>query len=264
MDPWPSPTALPMTGEIDLHGFRPADLEPLLLDWLIACRISGRLEVRIIHGKGQGVARARVAALLARCPLVRDHRVASGGNAGVSTARLYGRATDETRLRDAALSCPRLMEELRAVASLGQDGLWLGGGALRNPLWWRLLGHEGEPPPTDLDVLWHDPSGDPPESAVRDALERALPGRDWDAVNQALRPNPAPDLREALARWPETATAVAARLVRGQIELLAPHGWDDLLALIIRRTPGFPEAIYAERCKKKRWRERFPEVTVMR
>lgn len=264
MDPWRSPLALLPSGEIDLHTFRPADLEPLLLDWIITCRQAGRLEVRIIHGKGQGVARARVASLLGRCPLVRDYTVGPGGNHGVTVARLFGRATDETRARDLALGCPRLMEALEAVASLGRPGLWLGGGALRNPLWWRLAGREGEPEATDLDVLWHDPAGDPSEAEVRAALDHALPGRDWDAVNQALRPDPAPSLAEALARWPETATAVAARLEGGRLVFLAPHGWDDLLAMIVRRSPSLPEEVYRERLTQKRWRERFPEVTVMR
>ncbi len=42
---------LPITGELDLHTFRPQDLGELVL---AACREQGILEVRVIHGKGIG------------------------------------------------------------------------------------------------------------------------------------------------------------------------------------------------------------------
>ena len=47
------------------------------------------------------------------------------------------------------------------------------------------------------------------------------------------------DLADALAHWPETATAIAARLGPGGVEILAPHGLADLLALIARPTPAY-------------------------
>jgi hypothetical protein len=66
-------------------------------------------------------------------------------------------------------------------------------------------------------------------------------------------------LCDALAHWPETATAVAARLAGGGIELLAPHGLDDLLGLIARPTPAHaadpsvPRARIAAKGWARRW-----------
>ena len=255
---------LPINGELDLHHFRASEVGELLIEWLITARERGFLSVRIIHGKGTGAARERVQALLSRCALVRDWQGAPGGNWGVTEARLYARVTDAGRVMEILAGCPRLMAILETVESLDNPNLWVGGGAVRNPIWHRLQGSEGEPEPTDVDVLWHDPSGSPTERQITERLAAALPGLDWDAVNQALVPNPAPTLEEALGRWPETATAVAARRWRGQIELLAPFGWDDVLGRVVRRTPSIPEEVFKARLASKKWKQRFPGVTLFR
>ena len=68
-EPEPSePMALPIDGELDLHTFRPSDVKAVVTDYLEACRERGRLEVRIIHGKGIGQLRQTVHALLQKRP----------------------------------------------------------------------------------------------------------------------------------------------------------------------------------------------------
>jgi DNA-nicking Smr family endonuclease len=57
---------LPMDGVLDLHTFSPRDVPDLVPTWLDACREHGLYELRIIHGKGQGVLRRTVHAILAR------------------------------------------------------------------------------------------------------------------------------------------------------------------------------------------------------
>lgn len=64
------PVPLPITDELDLHTFRPADLGDLIPAYLEACRERGILSVRIIHGKGTGTLRATVLALVSRLPFV--------------------------------------------------------------------------------------------------------------------------------------------------------------------------------------------------
>jgi dsDNA-specific endonuclease/ATPase MutS2 len=66
---------LPITGELDLHTFRPADLGELLPAYLDACAARGIGEVRVIHGKGTGTLRTTVHALLRRCPRVASFRL---------------------------------------------------------------------------------------------------------------------------------------------------------------------------------------------
>jgi dsDNA-specific endonuclease/ATPase MutS2 len=68
------PVPLPITGELDLHTFRPSDLGQLIPAYLDACHARGIHEVRLIHGKGTGTLRSTVHALLPRCPRVKSHR----------------------------------------------------------------------------------------------------------------------------------------------------------------------------------------------
>ena len=73
-DPEPTPVVLPITGELDLHTFRPEDLGELIPAYLGECAARRLYEVRIIHGKGTGTLRATVHALLKRSPLVLSYR----------------------------------------------------------------------------------------------------------------------------------------------------------------------------------------------
>lgn len=69
------PVPLPITGELDLHTFRPADLGELIPAYLGECAARGIHEVRIVHGKGTGALRTTVHALLQRSPLVASFRL---------------------------------------------------------------------------------------------------------------------------------------------------------------------------------------------
>ena len=66
---------LPITGELDLHTFRPRDLGELIPAYLDECAARGIHEVRIVHGKGTGTLRTTVHALLARMPNVASFRL---------------------------------------------------------------------------------------------------------------------------------------------------------------------------------------------
>src|SRR5262249_29254616 len=72
------------------------------------------------------------------------------------------------------------------------------------------------------------------------------------------------DTADAIARWPETATAVAARSSNGRVELLAPHGVDDLVQMTVRPTPAFAsrQEEYIRRLRSKDWQARWPRLTI--
>ena len=72
--PADAPVPIPITGELDLHTFRPDDLGDLLPAYLTECAARGLRDVRVIHGKGTGTLRATVHALLQRSPLVQSFR----------------------------------------------------------------------------------------------------------------------------------------------------------------------------------------------
>lgn len=78
------PVSIPITGELDLHTFRPEDATNLLDDYFSACRQRGILRVRVVHGKGTGTLRATVHAHLRRSPGV------AGFGAGDETSGGWG------------------------------------------------------------------------------------------------------------------------------------------------------------------------------
>ena len=84
------PVELPIDGVLDLHTFDPGEVKDLLPDYLHACREKGILEVRIIHGKGTGMLRATVQAILRRLPEVASFRLAdeTAGSWGATMVEL--------------------------------------------------------------------------------------------------------------------------------------------------------------------------------
>ncbi|MGD8368334.1 MAG: Smr/MutS family protein [Desulfobacterales bacterium] len=67
------PVQIPITGELDLHTFRPAEVSDLLDDYFDQCVSRGIYSVRIIHGKGTGALKKRVRTILDRHPLVKTY-----------------------------------------------------------------------------------------------------------------------------------------------------------------------------------------------
>ena len=70
------PIQLPIEDVLDLHTFLPAEVPDLLDDYFDACIGKKIFSVRIIHGKGQGILKNRVAKHLQRSRLVRSFRSA--------------------------------------------------------------------------------------------------------------------------------------------------------------------------------------------
>ena len=87
---------LPITGELDLHAFAARDAVGVVADYLDECRRRGVLEVRIVHGRGQGVRRAEVRRALAGRADVLDFRDAppAAGGWGATLVRLTPREAE--------------------------------------------------------------------------------------------------------------------------------------------------------------------------
>ncbi len=83
-----APVPLPITDELDLHTFRPAEVGDLLGDYLAACAARGIRSVRIIHGKGTGALRERVHAWLRRSPLVASFALCDAASGGWGATRV--------------------------------------------------------------------------------------------------------------------------------------------------------------------------------
>jgi DNA-nicking Smr family endonuclease len=67
---------IPINGVLDLHTFSPRDLKELIPDYLEECLNHNIFQVRIIHGKGKGVLRRTVHAILVRLEMVESFHCA--------------------------------------------------------------------------------------------------------------------------------------------------------------------------------------------
>ncbi|GAA0583103.1 nucleotidyltransferase family protein [Craurococcus roseus] len=175
-------------------------------------------------------------------------------------------------------AAPALRDSLAAVAALALPDAWIGAGFVRNALWDAVHGLPfGTNPPGDVDVVWFDPArASAEEDAALEARLRAIrPGVPWSVRNQARMAErngdpPYAGTLDAVARWPDTATAVAARLdaSTGAVEVAAPWGANDLLAGIVRPTPACAtnsakREAFDRRIAEKDWLRRWPGLRVI-
>jgi dsDNA-specific endonuclease/ATPase MutS2 len=54
------PVEIPITDTLDLHPFRPAEVQDVAREYLHEARSKGYRQVRLIHGRGIGVQRERI------------------------------------------------------------------------------------------------------------------------------------------------------------------------------------------------------------
>lgn len=170
------------------------------------------------------------------------------------------------------------MAALTAARALRLSSWCIGAGAVRNLVWDHL--HEFRQPSflADVDVAYFDPGDLSAErdEELRGALAAKLVQVPWEVTNQAAVHQwfedyfghpvaPLRSLHEAIASWPEYATAVGVTLLDDQtIEVIAPHGLEDLFALVVRRNPARASiGTYRQRVAQKRYTERWPKVRVV-
>ena len=169
------------------------------------------------------------------------------------------------------------MSALHAVNSLNLRSWCIGAGAIRNLVWDHLHGYEKPSEISDIDVAYFDPrtSEQGREAELQERLRIIDPKVPWEVTNQAFVHtwfesyfgHPVPPLGsivEAVASWPEYATAVGVFLTQqGRIAVISPHGLEDLFALRVRRNPvRVSIATYRQRVEQKQYSKRWPRVSV--
>lgn len=161
-----------------------------------------------------------------------------------------------------------LMDALRAVRSLGLESWCIGAGAVRNLVWDTLHGYAPSEP-VDVDVACFDAGhlDRKYEVELEARLRERMPDVRWEAVNQARvylwypsggTTEPFSSLEQALASWPEYATAVGVTLhADDSLGVVAPHGLDDLFDMKVRHNPAWASVdVYLQRCRQKCYAER--------
>jgi DNA-nicking Smr family endonuclease len=66
------PVEIPITDALDLHPFLPEEVHDVAVEYLTEARARGFRQVRLIHGRGIGMQRANVQAILRRLDWVED------------------------------------------------------------------------------------------------------------------------------------------------------------------------------------------------
>jgi hypothetical protein len=175
-------------------------------------------------------------------------------------------------------SSAMLMRALDVARAVDPPDWLIGSGVIRNLVWDRLHGFVRPTTLKDLDLVFFDPAalGEEREQVVQDALAVKAAEIPWDAKNQAAVHLWYPDVfgvaveplissAAAVATWPETATAVAVRLLPDDsLRVVAPCGLDDLFGLVCRRNPRrVTVEEYRRRVHSKRIADRWPMVTVV-
>ncbi|WP_341678011.1 nucleotidyltransferase family protein [Niveibacterium sp. SC-1] len=173
---------------------------------------------------------------------------------------------------------PHTMAMLAAVRELDLRDWCIGAGAIRNLVWDALHGHIQPTALADVDVAYFDAADLSPkrDAALQGCLCARMPQVPWEVTNQAAvhlwfedyfgHPvAPLASLEEAVASWPEYATAVGLRLeANDTITVIAPHGLEDLFGLIVRRNPARASIeTYRERIAQKQYAQRWPGVTIL-
>ena len=87
-EPAADPIAVPIEETLDLHPFRPDEVRDVAREYLQQAREHGFREVRLIHGRGRGVQRANVQAMLQTLDLVETYYDASSLGATVVVLKL--------------------------------------------------------------------------------------------------------------------------------------------------------------------------------
>lgn len=184
----------------------------------------------------------------------------------------------QQRLVEIASESPWLMNALATVRRLALPEWCIGAGAIRNLVWDSLHGKSSASQLSDVDVAYFDATDISPQrdEELQSKLQALDPSVPWEVTNQAgvhqwfeehfgHAVEPLRSLEEAVASWPEFATAVGISLAHdNSLQVIAPHGLEDLFAIVVRRNPTRVSIeTYRQRVAQKRYLERWPKVRVV-
>jgi uncharacterized protein len=188
---------------------------------------------------------------------------------------------DKDEFLAAALHNPANEMIAGELSRLGLPDAWIVAGCLVQTVWNVRTGRAVDYGIADYDVFYFDPDT---SWQAEDAVIRELHGRfakldstgiiKVEVRNQARvhlwypekHGLPYPALHgstQGIDRFLTKNTQVGIRPTQADHEVYAPHGFDDIAAMVVRpnRTANFSAANYA--AKAARWKTLWPEITVL-
>lgn len=168
-----------------------------------------------------------------------------------------------------------LMTIFRIIEQLDLKDSWLAAGTLRNYIWNVLSGKPGLSDTSDLDVVFYDPEVTYEETlALQNQLQLRYPNYQWEVKNQVLmhihspHTKPYQSATDAISKYPERCTAIAARLKDEHLEVFLPYGAADIFDFVVQPTPHFLAdsermEVYYKRQQKKNWQKKWPRLQIM-
>lgn len=181
-------------------------------------------------------------------------------------------ATYETQLFEIAKNDPYMLSVLAAVETLHLHDCWVAAGFIRNKVWDNQ--DNKTTPINDIDVIYFDSSDTSleAEKVLEETLAHVMTGQPWSVKNQARMhfKNEFDHFNssyDGVAHFPETPTAVAMKIHKGVLQVMAPYGLEDLFRKVVRPTPFFQinekkHSIYRERMKMKKWNDIWSNLSI--
>lgn len=167
---------------------------------------------------------------------------------------------------------------LVSVRNLNLSSWCISAGAVRTLVWDSLHQFSRPSELPDIDVAYFDPTdlSKERELMLQSRLASADPQLPWEVTNQAavhawyeaafgFAVPALTSLEDGIGTWPEYATSVGLTLLpNDSIKVIAPHGLDDLFAMVVRWNPSRVDVeTYRKRVEQKRYCDRWPQVVVV-
>ena len=162
-----------------------------------------------------------------------------------------------------------MMEVIHIAESIKLQNWAIGTGFIRNKIWDHLHGYTNiEVDTPDIDLVYFNPEGNDEESdqKISNILNKNT-HINWEIVNEVYAHKwnniePYTSIEDAISKWPETVTSIGVTVEKSELKLIAPHGINDLVNLVIKPTPTFYNKtnIVRERVAKKKWLEKWPKL----
>lgn len=169
-----------------------------------------------------------------------------------------------------------MMKLLKTVKVLNLPDGWICAGFVRSKIWDTVHGYSERTTLEDIDVIYFDGTNkdEKMEKQLESRLISLLPNVPWSVKNEARMHSrngvePYISSTDAIAKFPETATAIGVKLDKqDNLVLIAPHGIEDLINLTVKPTPFFTAniermAIYEKRVQKKNWKRHWNRIIIV-